>query len=217
MSNDESKVSGVTLPKFSGKLEDYVLWIQRWWAFATFKGFETALKEGTCNLPSRADATLDKNNPSEKVQIEGLARNDKALLYLTMAFDSTVLMSKINKTKSAEFLNGIAWKVMVQLKRENQPEDTTALAECRNDMMKLVLRKNEAPTTLSDKLNAIVVKHKVTVSTAEEVASVISAAPSIYAGTIASVQREKRNAGEDVEVEHLIEAMQEQSIELHRD
>ena len=55
--SQSSAIRGVTLPKFSGKEEDFPMFSTQMMAYATMNNWDEALTEGgESNLPSRHDA-----------------------------------------------------------------------------------------------------------------------------------------------------------------
>jgi hypothetical protein len=113
MADNDSKM--VRIPLFDGKSKGFVLWWIRFKAYAKECKFSQAL--GTTpekDLPALQEDVdkLDASDVSNKSAIEAMARNEKALSNLAVAFTTSKAMVHFHKAASTEWPDGLACNVV---------------------------------------------------------------------------------------------------------
>jgi len=100
------------LPSFDVRAENFDKWEIKWAAFEEVEGLTDAL--GDCldhNMLDSSVSVLGKD-AAGKFQAAAVKTNKKAMAYLALAFDNMKLLRLVTKTKSEEWPEGEAWKVM---------------------------------------------------------------------------------------------------------
>ena len=199
----------VRLPSFSGNSKDFQVWWMRFTAFATVWGFSQSVKRNTDpNLPATEDTVIaDETQGPGKLQSEARKSNAVAMANLTMAFGTEALMGLIEKSKSREWPNGLACRVVERMFQKYQPEDTISKVEMRQELSKVRMKKEEDPSNMFETLLGIQNRYRTatyTVPEEELIAVVLDQAPKEY-GSVLTL--EQRTQGTNLELQHLEEIM----------
>jgi hypothetical protein len=114
------------LPPFSGKKDEFIMWLAKFTALATMGAFAASIARNTdgsfgeanCPKTEAAFNALDTTKADEKPKIEEWKRNSKAFAALTLS-----LPNKLFRIIAAS--NGQAAEVMKMLYQEYKPDDTS--------------------------------------------------------------------------------------------
>lgn len=199
------------VPKFDGKKSAYSMWMARFEAFAVLEDFSEAIqKTAESDLPAKASDAIQSGDDGKEARA-AKKRNQRAFYYLTMAFQTEGLISKIHAAKTQEYPEGLAWMVIAALEKEYRPNDLLSRVDLRADMNKVRLRVNDEPTKLKEQICWLQNHYNHgTTAIAEEadmVALVLEKAPDKYAILLKNVQLQEAEAGRDLTVTKLIDAM----------
>ena len=156
--------TAVKLPHWDGKQETFPVFCARFKAYAKVMKCGEVLKE-TCNLQAKESdrATLEANADNDsKEKVENLDLNDLVMANLTIAFETKLALSKLNKGMTDDYPDGLAWKVLKELTEWAVPKDTISELELRSKLHKIESKKTDDPQTLSDKLDELKQKFRET-------------------------------------------------------
>jgi hypothetical protein len=143
----------VRLPTFDGKKKNFVMWWTRFKAYAKVQKFDKALGETEeRDLPDSADEAeaLDRNDHANIPALLAVARNDRALASLAVAFTTTKAMTHYHKAKDEEWPEGLAVNVVKSLLKKYCPTDTISQIEYMQRLEDFKLKKDQDPTELFD-------------------------------------------------------------------
>ena len=98
----------IVLPTFSGKDEAFQVWWTKFRAFATAKGFVSALMTDGSDMPASEDEALDPVAEAEKIKARN--KNSLAMAYLLNAFKAEADVSLAYETMSDEWPGGKAYE-----------------------------------------------------------------------------------------------------------
>jgi len=122
---DESGDKSVKLPTFSGKQEDFQIWWTCFMAYAVVYKFKEALKQGgEDDLPTGEDDTIDETMDAGKKQALAKKRNVVAMANFSMGFTMEATMGILYRVMTPNWPSGLAYKVVEELKKKYQPQDT---------------------------------------------------------------------------------------------
>jgi len=122
---DESGDKSVKLPTFSGKLEDFQIWWTCFMAYAVVYKFKEALKQGgEDDLPTGKDDTIDETMDAGKKQALAKKMNVVAMANFSMGFTMEATMGILYRVMTPNWPSGLAYKVVEELKKKYQPQDT---------------------------------------------------------------------------------------------
>jgi len=122
---DESGDKSVKLPTFSGKQEDFQIWWTCFMAYAVVYKFKEALKQGgEDDLPTGKDDTIDETTDAGKKQALAKKRNVVAMANFSMGFTMEATMGILYRVMTPNWPSGLAYKVVEELKKKYQPQDT---------------------------------------------------------------------------------------------
>jgi NurA-like 5'-3' nuclease len=185
------------LPLFDGKHEKFQVWWTQLEAYAGVFGFLAALKPGGEHTMPATDATvINKTTTSGKAEAAAKKQNAIAVANLAMSFTMDGTMALIYKSKTANWPNGLAWKIAEALKKKYQPQDTMTRVEVRHQLDKIIMKKDADPATLFEQLNSIENRYNTATRKIEEedlIAVVIDAAPKQYQLVLTNEQLRSKN------------------------
>jgi len=96
------------IPTFTGNEDDFNLWWMRFRAFATLAGCAMAIgRVADANLPSDDSSPLKDDE-----EIKARKANFYAMYALTLAFQTETLMDLVRNSCTANWPEGLAWKVV---------------------------------------------------------------------------------------------------------
>jgi hypothetical protein len=96
---------------------------------------------------------LDKTNPNEfQFFVDKNANLVVTNLLTVMLCDMDAMIMLIDSTKTKDWPNGLAWKLIEKLCTKFKLGDTIAAAEQLEKLMKLTLKKNQDPEYLESKI-----------------------------------------------------------------
>ena len=198
------------IPRFSGKKEDFPMWLSQFRAICTVKGVGECFDNNwKIQLPAKESTVLDETNATEKKQIEAKKKNNMAFSYATLAMDAPKLLVMLESSKSADWPSGRPDILMGKLMKKFKPTDTLAVAEQTKKLMKLKLGKDQDPDELGNEIAALESQYGSILAEKEKVAAVVNAAGAIYADTILQEAKNLDAKGETTTADALIEAMSE--------
>ena len=211
---EDSSSSGVKLPQFDGEEENYPIWITRFEAYARLKRFEQALSDSV-DLPTNQeeyDEMAAKASPTdeEKKKIRNAKANETAVAQLTMAFQTTDLLTFVKESKSKEWQHGLAWKIIKNLADEYEPKDEVSKVELKRDLNNVTMQEDDDPKELFSQLTTIERKYASSsyeIPKEDLMAVALEAAPEKYAVILA---KELRDKGDACALSDLKEAMKAQ-------
>jgi hypothetical protein len=98
---------------------------------------------------------LDASDVNNKSAIEAMARNEKALSDLAVAFTTSKAMVHFHKAASTEWPDGLACNVVKSLLWKYQPQDIISAIEYENALGSFKLKKGQDPTELFDHITEV--------------------------------------------------------------
>ena len=147
--SDSTAVKSLRIPVFDGKVQNYQVWVTRFRAYAGVFGFAAALIEGgEINLPTTEETEVDETSDTDAPIRAAKKRNAVAMANLTMAFTTDEAMSLVYDAASTDWPAGLAWKIMLAMKKKYQPDDTISRVELRRQLNSVAMKRNEDPATL---------------------------------------------------------------------
>jgi hypothetical protein len=176
------------LPPFSGKKDDFIMWLAKFTALATMGAFAVSIARNTdgsfgeanCPKTEAEFNTLDATKADEKLKIDAWKRNSKAFAALTLS-----LPNKLFRIIAAS--NGLAAEVMRLLYQEYKPDDNISWVEAERKYAAIRLSNNGDPRYLSQRFAEIAHQHPhAAADNAKKVGIILSASPMIYQSVITS-------------------------------
>ena len=122
-SGNENGIATKAVLTFCGAREKYGAWLPKFTAFLTIHGLLhviTAAFKGM--LPASEDA-----GSQTREQQAAVKQNTMVVGYLGIAIDSAALIRKIEKMKTAEWPNNLAFEIIEMLNKKFRPNDLLAL------------------------------------------------------------------------------------------
>lgn len=106
------------------------------------------------NLPQRESdrLALVRTNPHESFMIEIVEKNTKGLGLLHSVFQSAEMSMEINKSKTADYLNGLAWVAMKRVEARAIPLPEIAQMLLIAELKQLNVHETEDPQVYEDEL-----------------------------------------------------------------
>ena len=207
-SESESKLDFGKVPTFDGDEDKYPIWWSRFQAVAKLKGFNKALVDGgDPDLPDWEDQVIDTTTPEGKRMQAAVKRNDVAISCFTMAFTTESLIGLIYKAQDDIWPNGLAYRVVDELKAMYRPKDRISRVELRARLNKVKMNQTENPKVLFEQVAAIQNMFKsseLTIDDEEMIAVVLGQAPKCYTTVLATEQQIR---GDTLMLKHLEKAM----------
>lgn len=203
--------SSLKISKFDGKRANYAMWESQFVAILGVKGCAAALQPNfKAKLPATGDiSALNLSDAGQKAQYEALVKNNLAMSYLTVAMNSPSLLRIVQASKTSDFPDGLAYKVMDKLEKKYKPKDVMADAEQMEKLMKLEVGPRQDPDELGDQIAAIENEYGSQLDEKQKIAAVVKAAGRLYAAEINSTTNRITTGGGTVTAEDLIEACNE--------
>jgi hypothetical protein len=172
------------LPTFDGDYKKFQMWWTRFEVFSIYYDFKEALTgEDDKIRPSSDKEEIDAATSEGKVKEEAKKRNQRAMMYLTMAFTSESVMGMVYRSRTAAWPGGLARSVVMSLMKKYRPIDTISRVELRQKLNKVTMKKGEDPATLFAQLSVIENQYTAPGRTLDEgdlIAVVLDAAPDEY-------------------------------------
>ena len=72
-------------------------------------------------------------------------KDNMAMAYKTITFEAKTAMNHVNKYKSSNLPNRLAWKLLEELRKQAQPSDLSFKVELRSELNKLQIEKEDDP------------------------------------------------------------------------
>ena len=147
-------VSLKQIQKFSGERKHFAVWLTKARAVCALNGVSSGLKAGFKDmLPANDAILLDKTNPKKfQFFVDKNANLVVTNLLTVMLCDMDAMIMLIDSTKTKNWPNGLAWKLIEKLCTKFKLGDTIAAAEQLEKLMKLALKKNQDPEYLESKI-----------------------------------------------------------------
>ena len=190
-------LKSVKIPSFSGKPEEYQIWLLKMTAFCgILKCAEYMKTTKHPDLPEYEEEGKETNDdgtvrPDTQKEKDARAGNLMAMLQLTVAFNSEWLMGKIFASRNDKWPSGRAYVVMKSLADKFAPTDNLSRVELRVQLNKLTLKEGEDPANLFESISTIKNRfdeNNQNIDTVDLVAAAISAAPSSYHSVLTNLQ-----------------------------
>ena len=159
----ETTTSGtVKLPIFSGERDDYQRWEFQIGAYATLGKFAEAMGTSPeADLPTSDAEVLDLTTDEGKRKDKARERNRRAVASLSIALaQDPVALSYVYGGTTAEYPNGLAWKVMKSMEDKFAPDNRTGKTDMTGELMKVTMKAGEDPATLFRKYRQIQNKYR---------------------------------------------------------
>ncbi len=197
--------------KFSGERKHFPVWLTKATAVCALNGVSPSLKAGFKDMLLANDTILlDKTKPNEFQFIVNKNANLVAMNLLTvMLCDTDAMKMLIDSTKTKDWPNGLAWKLIEKLCTKFKPGDTIASAEQLEKLMKLKLKKNQDPEYLESKIASLETSYGCQIEEKLKIAAIVKAGGKQYSGDICSETKAIKRAGGNVTSADLIQAMME--------
>jgi hypothetical protein len=203
------------ISKFGGEREHFAVWLTKATAVCSLNGVGPALKPGfNYMLPANDVIPLDKKNPDELQFIMCKNVNVVAInLLAVMLCDTDVMIMLIDSTKTADWPNGLAWKIIEKLCAKFKQSDTIASAEQLEKLMTLQLKKKQDLEYLESKIVSLETNYGCQIGEDLKIAAIVKAGGPQYSDTICSKTKAIERAGGNVTCADLIQAMVESFME----
>ena len=178
----------ISVPKFSGKEEDFSNWYMRAEAHAERFEFLEALSP-----MKETDLPVDEGPGATADEKDAVARNKKAAAFLVSAMPDSVLASiRAAGRADPKWPKRAKAHLMVQYLLESyQDQSTLAIVGAKRDLEGCTMKSYENPKGLFEKLTAVQVKYTgnpmVTISESDLVTQAIQALPAEYTSSVASL------------------------------
>ena len=189
------EVKSLKPPGFAGDKKEFQTWWMRYKAYCQMrKVFDYMGLTQHPDLPTKEVA--DAANPHSKQQQAALSKNEQAMYYLTLAFQTEQLLGMIYKSQTPEYPNGLAWMVVKSLHEKYRPKDRISRVEMRRDLAAVKLGKKEDPARLFEELHRLQNMYMdkdagIEISQDDLIAQAFSAAPEQYQAVMIGEQRFK--------------------------
>jgi len=130
-------------------------------------------------------------------------------LLTVMLCDTDVMIMLIDSTKTKDWPDGLAWKLIEKLCMKFKPGDTIASAEQLEKLMKLTLKKNQDPEYLESKIASLETSYGCQIEEKLKIAAIVKAGGKQYSADIRSETNAFKRAGGNAMIADLIQAMME--------
>ncbi|CAJ1934665.1 unnamed protein product [Cylindrotheca closterium] len=196
------------IPTFNREESEFQMWWMQFKAYATIAGFAIAIQRTRDpDLPPKDDEVLADDADGKKMK-KSRDANSLAMATLTMAFTSASMMGMIADAVMADWLSGLAYKVIDTLLKRYRPSDVMSKVKMRREMDRVNMKKDDDPNRLFEQISQIENKYVTQKLSLEDLlAIVLDAAPIEYGATITA---ETRNKGNALTLEDIREAMHAQ-------
>jgi len=194
-------------PKFSGERKHFPVWLTKAIAVCALNRV-SLLKAGFKDmLPANDTILLDKMNPDEfqfivNKNVDLVAMN----LFTVMLCDTDVMIMHIDSTKTRDWPDVLARKLIEKLCTMFKPGDTIAAAEQLEKLMKLKLKKKRDPKYLESKIASLETSYGCQIDEKLKIAA-IGGKP--YSADIHSKMKAFKKATGNITSADLIQAMME--------
>lgn len=204
-SHDAVALRSVKMPTFDGTHASFQVWWMRFTAFATVHHFLPAINVNgpETALPVNDAAEITAGDPGRPAR-EAKRRNAVAYANLSLAMNTEQTIRMLIAGQTAEWPNGLAWKVVQALHQRFKPADVVSKIELRRALNQISMSRKEDPTTLFEQLSKTENTFTTVIPTVDAIAIVMDAAPSEYQAILTAEQRAK---GNEITLEDISEAM----------
>ena len=217
MDEDIIRINHGNIPSFDGNPERFQLWWTKFRAFGILSGFGDAIQERMDpNMPESSESSIDATREEGKKQRQAKHQNDMALLSLTMAYSKEGIVGLINRSRTAEWPDGLAYLIVVGLMKKYRPLDTISKVKMQQKMSRITMQKGSDPALLFEKLAMIEEKYMAPGKKIDEtdlIMVVLDVAPDEYQAVLTSEQSKK---GDDLTLQDLETIMNQHWRQLNR-
>jgi hypothetical protein len=166
-------------------------------------------------LPANDAIPLNKKKSDELQFIMYKNVNVVVMNLLTvMLSDVDAMIMLIDSTKTEDWPDGLAWKLIEKLRAKFKPSDTIASAEQLEKLMKIKLMKKQDPEYLESKIASLKTNYGCQIREDLKIAAIVKAGGHQYSDTTCSKTKAIKRAGGNVTSADLIQAMVE-SIRIY--
>jgi hypothetical protein len=130
-------------------------------------------------------------------------------LLTVMLCDTDAMIMLIDSTKTKDWPDGLAWKLIEKLCTKFKPGDTIASAEQLEKLMKLTLKKNQDPEYLESKIASLETSYGCRIEEKLKIAAIVKAGGKQYSADIRSKMKAFKRASGNATSADLIQAMME--------
>ena len=144
MSTENKSLS--TVPYWDGKNATAGMYISKVEAMMEYHESGDAMDPtimATCPTKTQYDAYVVSTDANEKKLAKLYEQNKRACAIMTLGQKSNHGLAMLNKTKSADYPHGVAWKAIATMKRKNKPKDMSAEIEMEAELHKVQFRTAE--------------------------------------------------------------------------
>jgi len=198
------------IPKFSGERKHFAVWLMKATAVCALNIVSPALKAGFKDmLPANDAILLDKTKPNE---FEFIVNKNANLVLVAMNLltvmlcETDAMIMLIDSTKTKDWPDGLAWKLIEKLCTKFKPGDTFAPAE---RLEKLTLKKNQDLEYLESKIVSLETSYRCRIEEKLKIAAIVKAGGKQYSADIHSKTKAFKRAGGNATSADLIQAMME--------
>jgi hypothetical protein len=188
-STSSADIKSVKVPTFDGKRDSFqVRWL-RFQAFSKAYKFRSAIDDKKeYDLPDKEESQPGDTTAQE----EARERNNTAVYYLNVAFESGESMKFIYKGFTMNYPNGLAYLVIKALKKKFKPQDATSNLEFTQALMRIKMQPKENPSTLFTQISALQNRYGVYNTDEQQlIAIVMNALPTEYKAIVAAERRQR--------------------------
>jgi hypothetical protein len=188
------------IPNFDRERKHFAVWLTKATAVCALNGVSPALKPGFKDMMSANEAILlDEKKPDDIQFIMYKNANLVAMNLLTvMLCDTDVMIMLIDFTKTADWPNGLAWKLIEKLCAKFKLSDMIASPEQLENLMKLKLKKKQDLEYLESKISSLETNYGCRIGVDLKIAAIVKAGGRQYSDTICSKTKAIKRGGGNV-------------------
>ncbi len=167
-----------------------MMWKMKFEADQGMKGlFEAFQPKFESELSAKEKQMLDLNAADEKKQSQAVEKNKKAMMQLALAFNHLSLMNKLNceKHRDKDWPSGKAHRIMSDLIKVFEPEDTMAEMEMERALAQMKLGPKKDLNDLLNKLAAIECRNSLELTDLKKKAQVLCLGGQLYSSIIVTM------------------------------
>jgi Zinc knuckle len=217
MEEENIRINYGNIPSFDGNPDRFHLWWTKFRAFGILSGFGDAIQEQMDpNMPESSDSSINVTTDEGRRQKQAKPQNDMALLSLTMAYSKEGIIGLINRSRTTEWPDGLAYLIVLGLMKKYRPLNTTSKVEMRQIMNRITMQKGSDPALLFEKLAMIEEKYMAPgtkIDKTDLIAVVLDVALDKYQAVLTSEQSKR---GDDLTLQDLEIIMNQHWRRLNR-
>ena len=124
---------------------------------AELRGFGEAFNESVMAklLPVKYDKTLDPSDPGNVMKLKAMKANDDGMAWLRMSFPLSQHQHAIDKSRTSEYPNGVAYMAIKHLMARVIPAPEMAASILQTELESVTMKESDDPLTVDNKFNSI--------------------------------------------------------------